>query len=304
MEKLGLLLLLPLLLMSCSSGTNRSAGYDPVTMDPPVLDEEYPAGMVPVLIPSHGSNMNGMVYTAQGKGPNPTVVLLHGFPGNEKNLDLAQALRRAGWNVLFFHYRGAWGSQGAFSLDHAVEDVSSALTFLRSEENLYRFRVDAGRIVLIGHSMGGFMALRTVVDDPDIRGVVSIAGGNISEFGRWAMESKENEALYEVYVTESSPPLNGIDILYLIKDVMENQEKWDLRTHAESLSQKILLLIGALRDEEVPMEGHYTPFVDALEKYQPQRLSQVILDTDHSFTTQRIKLAREIVAWLEANVSD
>ena len=33
-------------------------------------------------------------------------------------------------------------------------------------------------------------------------------------------------------------------------------------------------------------------------------LSQVILDTDHSFTTQRMKLAREIIAWLEANVSD
>jgi hypothetical protein len=72
----------------------------------------------------------------------------------------------------------------------------------------------------------------------------------------------------------------------------------------ESLSQKTLLLIGSLRDEEVPMEGHYTPLVNALEKYQPQRLSQVILDTDHSFTTQRIKLAREIIAWLGANVAN
>ncbi|MDO8912512.1 MAG: hypothetical protein Q8N10_08825 [Phenylobacterium sp.] len=32
--------------------------------------------------------------------------------GNEKNLDLAQAVRRAGWNAVTFNYRGSWGSPG------------------------------------------------------------------------------------------------------------------------------------------------------------------------------------------------
>ncbi len=36
-----------------------------------------------------------MAYIPAGAGPHPTVVLLHGLPGNEKNLDLAQAMRRA-----------------------------------------------------------------------------------------------------------------------------------------------------------------------------------------------------------------
>jgi len=34
------------------------------------------------------------------------VILFHGLPGNEQNLDLAQAIRRANWNVLTLHYRG------------------------------------------------------------------------------------------------------------------------------------------------------------------------------------------------------
>ena len=55
------------------------------------------------------------------------VLLLHGFPGNERNLDLAQALRRAGWTVVFFHYRGAWGSGGDFSFAHVLEDVARML---------------------------------------------------------------------------------------------------------------------------------------------------------------------------------
>src|SRR5262245_56084827 len=45
-----------------------------------------------VLIPSGGVGMNGMFYLSGGRGPHPTFVLLHGFPGNEQNLDLAQAI--------------------------------------------------------------------------------------------------------------------------------------------------------------------------------------------------------------------
>ena len=66
-------------------------------------------------IPSGGVEINGVAYLAAGAGPHPTVVLLHGLPGNEKNLDLAQAMRRAGWNVITFNYRGSWGSPGTFS---------------------------------------------------------------------------------------------------------------------------------------------------------------------------------------------
>ena len=54
-------------------------------------------------------------------------ILLHGFPGNERNLDLAQALRRAGWNAVFFHYRGSWGSDGDFSFGHVLEDVAAVV---------------------------------------------------------------------------------------------------------------------------------------------------------------------------------
>jgi pimeloyl-ACP methyl ester carboxylesterase len=35
--------------------------------------------------------MNGQFYLAGGEGPHPTLVLLHGFPGNEQIFDLAQA---------------------------------------------------------------------------------------------------------------------------------------------------------------------------------------------------------------------
>ena len=87
---------------------------DAVVADPPA-DPAYPATLASPDIPSHRARLYSVLYLASGAGPHPTVLLLHGFPGNEKNLDLAYSIRRAGWNVLVPFYRGAWGSGGAFS---------------------------------------------------------------------------------------------------------------------------------------------------------------------------------------------
>src|SRR5262249_37044796 len=72
-----------------------------ISTDPP-SDKAHPAKMTVLHIPSHGVLINGLVYHPQGAGPHPTLVLCHGLPGNEKNLDLAQSVRRAGWNAVTF----------------------------------------------------------------------------------------------------------------------------------------------------------------------------------------------------------
>ena len=87
-------------------------------------------------IMSHGSRLNAVLFMASGKEPHPTILLMHGFPGNEKNLDLAYAVRRAGWNVLIPHYRGSWGSEGKFSFSNAIEDTRISVQFLRDAENV------------------------------------------------------------------------------------------------------------------------------------------------------------------------
>ena len=56
--------------------------------------------MLSFQIPSHGAMLNALPYVAEGPGPHPVVLLLHGFPGNEKKLDVAQAIRRDGWDVV------------------------------------------------------------------------------------------------------------------------------------------------------------------------------------------------------------
>jgi len=96
-----------------------------------------------------------LLYIAAGEAPHPAVVLLHGNPGNERNLDLAQAVHRAGYTVLYFDYRGNWGSGGTFSRTHAIENVHAAVRWIRSARSARRFGIDSSRVALVGHSMGG-----------------------------------------------------------------------------------------------------------------------------------------------------
>ena len=137
------------LLAACAT----APAVPPAVSAAPAYDEAFPPAIEEISFDSHGDRLNGLVYVADGPGPHPAVVLLHGFPGNEKNLDLAQDMRAAGWNVLFFHYRGAWGSEGDYTLTHVIEDVGVATDWLRTHADQYRTNPD--HIVLVGHSMGG-----------------------------------------------------------------------------------------------------------------------------------------------------
>src|SRR5204863_528531 len=132
-----------------------------VTTDPNPIDTAYPPKMRAVLIPSAGVRLNGVLYVAQGRGVHPTVVFLHGFPGDEKNADLAQAVRRAGFNALVFHYRGAWGSPGIYSYSHVLEDAAAALMWLREPATADWLCVYTVRMILSGLSFGGFVDINT-----------------------------------------------------------------------------------------------------------------------------------------------
>ncbi|HEY4647815.1 MAG TPA: alpha/beta fold hydrolase [Gemmatimonadales bacterium] len=159
-----------LLLLGLTVPYERAAGQ---------IDSTYPPSTQELAFQSHGSRLNGFLYLASGREPHPTVILLHGFPGNERNLDLAQALRRAGMNVLFFSYRGAWGSGGTFSFANALDDVASAIRFVRSDSSVTAFRIDNRRLILAGHSMGGWLALMGSAADSSIACTVALDYWNV-----------------------------------------------------------------------------------------------------------------------------
>jgi len=96
----------------------------------PAPDKLHPAAIETFQLPSRGSPLNALMYIAAGAGPHPTVLLLHGFPGNEKNLDLAQVLRRNGYDAFVAALKKS-GSTHVTTLhlttDHSYSDHRIAL---------------------------------------------------------------------------------------------------------------------------------------------------------------------------------
>lgn len=150
-----------------------------VWSDPPV-DAARPASSQGIQFESMGNSINGMLYEPAGADPHPTIVLLHGLPGNEQNLDLAQVMRRAGFTVITFHYRGSWGSGGCFKLTNGAEDAEALIAELRKPGRASAWGVDPGRIVLVGHSYGGWVAASILAHDTKLSGAALIAPWDVS----------------------------------------------------------------------------------------------------------------------------
>ena len=273
--------------------------YDPVTMDPAAPDSAYPAQMAELALESGGERLNAILYVAAGRGPHGVVVLLHGNPGNERNLDLAQAVRRAGYSVLFFNYRGSWGSGGMFSRTHALEDVHAALRWVRSPEAAARFRIDSARIALVGHSMGGWLALMATSADPRVTCVGELDFRNIGPVGLLLRQDRAADSARvaaDDWLTAPGAPYRAEDGgRGLVAEVKANAERWDATAYARALSDRPILLIGAA------FKADQDSLVAALNRAGARRMTALAWNTDHSFSDRRVALARAVTGWLRSS---
>jgi pimeloyl-ACP methyl ester carboxylesterase len=265
----------------------------------PTPDKTNPAGMQAFQLPSHGALLNAIVYVAAGAGPHPVVILLHGFPGNEKNLDLAQAIRRDGWDVLYFDYRGSWGSPGDFSFTHCIEDTEAVIAYMRDPANAKKLRADPARIVLIGHSMGGFMANYAGAEDPNIEGVGLISAANLGGMDTWPLgggHATTVDAVAKALADEDMAPLAGCTPESLAREAIANQANWDSVGFAPKLASRPILVITA--DDGLTATNE--EFLTALKKAGAPRVTAIHMATDHTYSDHRIALETAVIAWLDS----
>ena len=263
---------------------------DAVVADPPP-DNAHPPELAVVTVPSQGTDLDAWLYVAGGANAHGTAILAHGLPGYEMNADLAQSIRRAGWNVMLFHYRGTWGVPGPFSQASAIEDTAAVVRFLRQPANAARYRTDPRRLILIGHSFGGFIAGYEAAHDADIRAVAMIAAVNL---GRISADSKERETRLKRWETQLHPA-RGATATDLFAEAERHAKDWDYVQWAEALGTRPVLLIEADDQNRADMEA----LASALRQKGAFALEQVSVATDHSLSDHRIALQAIVVRWLE-----
>ena len=146
------------------------------------------------------------------------VVMMHGAGSTRSSvLDQAAALARSGYAVLLIDARGHGDSDGT-AMDfgwYGDRDIAAGTEFLASRDE-----IEAGRIGLVGFSMGGEDAIGAAASDPRIRAVVAEGAtvrqaadkawlSDVYGWRGWLQEQLE-KAQYGItdYLTDSSPPIS------------------------------------------------------------------------------------------------
>lgn len=254
---------------------------------------DFLADLVGFAIPSvTGERMYACLFKPEGDGPRPTVLLLHGYPGDENNYDLAHAFQREGYTVVVFHYRGTWGSEGLFSLCHVLEDVASVIEFIRRHSGEETYRFDAERLILIGHSMGGFAALQTAARDSGIGSVGAVAA---FDFSLAAEHPNLRDAARKEFA--ECLPVRRIGLDDLMREIDENAAAWSFPSLADRLSEKAVCLVGGAKDVISPPKRHLIPLAGSLKQAGAPGLTVSLIDDGHCLSGSRPELSCLLLQW-------
>ncbi len=218
----------------------------------------------------------------------PVILMAHGFPGNEKNYDLAQLFRMAGFAVVCFSYRGVWGSHGFYSLSHIIEDTLAAAGHIRSLPR--ETGVDADRLYVFGHSMGGFALVNAMAAGLQAKGAFFMSPCDFAEV------YLHDQARFEELNRCS---LSGYFRLER-EDVFERElesrcGEWRFLSAAEKLDPSVpCCFIGGTRDTSTPPDRHIFPLVRELRR-RGTCVDYLELDDSHDYPASRFRVAEYVV---------
>jgi pimeloyl-ACP methyl ester carboxylesterase len=278
--------LIVLLLCAVASASAQSVPRAIFT-DPP-SDSKHPAKMTVIHIPSGDVLINGLVYSPSGAGPHPTLVICHGLPGNEKNLDLAQAVRRAGWNAVTFNYRGSWGSPGVYRFAQNLEDADAVLAFLRDPANAGKLGVDTKRIAIAGHSMGGWVTAHVASRDKGLMGAILISAADMGRMGEAPPE------VMEKLLADEMESLAGVTAHAMVEELTTNGKRFALKNAVAGLVTMPLLVLTS--DDGLAKQTD--DLVAAIKAQGGSKVTTQHVATDHSWSDHRIALESIIIEWL------
>ena len=277
-------------------------------------------GIEPSITPeSRFADVNGLRlhYVDWGNEPAPPLVLLHGHGSNVHTFDqLADRLRRE-WRIIALDQRGHGDS--AWADDYAGEHFVADFQAFTSAVGLERFS-------LLGHSMGGLVAMAYAAANPDAveRLVIvdigpEIARGGTESVRRQTVEAPEEfDSLEDVYAfLRASDPEPLDDMLrYRAKHgarQLENGKwgwKYDRALRSPSGESRLPdpeLLWAALASIPCPtlvVRGERSEILDAavaerMERTLPQGRYVEVENAGHRITLDNLDgLEREVRAFL------
>ena len=236
---------------------------------------------------NHGEyKLKGRVYRTSGDGPKPSAIICHGYPGDTKNMDLAEALALNGYNVLVFYYMGAWGSEGTYRFKNLTPSAKSALDWFVEEPY-----VDPSRVALISHSMGAVPLTNLMSVDTRVKtGVLMSPASDLSPMGT----PETLDHAFNVFRQMAEGKLaTGNDEEYKA-DMMSASKELNPMDKVVSIKAPLMVIVGSKDDITIP-----DVCKQLYEKATSEKEWVLTEGADHSYTEHRLPLQKSVLDWLD-----
>jgi len=249
-----------------------------------------------VWIPNgRDGRLSAMVHVAEGVEAAPVVVVCHGFTGekagpNQLYIRLTNALTARGAHAIRFDFTGSGESDGEFRTDTTVtrwmEDLRQVVRWTREREPFRH-----APIVLLGHSLGGYVVLQYDDESAPIAGVIALA--------------PIVEPVANVRDTILGPELwarslagHPISNFYGKGFTLDPQFVEDLLAHRSAIGRPSalpLLLVHGTSDAAVPAAGSEALFAG----YRGPKELALIEGADHVFRDHADVVRARVERWME-----
>jgi cephalosporin-C deacetylase-like acetyl esterase len=123
-----------------------------------------------------GLRLHGVLRLPDEEGSFPAIIVCHGFMARKTHeflISLANELSYNRFAVLrfdFLHHGESEGDLQKMTISQQIEDVKDAVDFLNTIP-----QVDRNKVGIIGHGLGGTVALLTAADDKRFKAVATIS---------------------------------------------------------------------------------------------------------------------------------
>ena len=269
--------------------TESVAQTNQVVLKDLTWDKTAPAAMIELDITSNGSRLaGGIMYTPNGNQKHPTLILLHGFPGNEKNLDIAQVVRAHGWNVIYFNYRGSWGSEGKYSFENCVEDVKAVVEYCNKNQD--SLKIDTTKIVLFGHSLGGFVCLKVLEQIPQIKKGFALSMATLYQDIKSIPDEKTLIETIDKLLPTNDVAINSTNQQIFLA-AYRNLVYYNIAGDTKLLKDKQIIMLDEHKENK--------SVADAITASGIKYFDYQVWDTDHSFTNKRASLMNLLLSFLD-----
>ena len=242
-----------------------------------------------LIFESDGSMIYGQILVPAAKfgTARPCAIFCHGFAGFTRWDDVAHELCRAGIVVVIPHHRGAWGSEGEYTVTGCIRDAENLATWAMSAETAAKYGIDPTAVWLVGHSMGGNTAVNAAARLPGLKGVALMAPCDIG-FMAGRMEKDE---LKNFLIGEGMHALRRASDEAIVEDITANAENMRFTRAAKSFAGKRVFLVTGEYDLTVPTEP-LDAFWAALPDDTTRKREQY--HSGHSLMGSRLTFAGEL----------